>query len=566
MKKFCELTSRNDLADFLLIKRARLTNILYIKKVDSYYAMFKIPKRNGGEREINAPTGDLKYVQKRILKKIIEFQKSIIKENDIKTNISHGFEIGKSIITNAKIHKNKRYVLNIDLEDFFHSFHFGRVRGFFLKNKYFHLPLEVATVLAQLTCYKGVLPQGAPTSPIITNLICRVLDIRLLNIAKKYKLDYTRYADDLTFSTNCKNFVEGYDDFIKKIKKEIERSGFKINDKKTRLLYKNTRQIVTGLVVNKKLNVSQNYYRETRAMAQSLYFKGGFLINGNPGKVEQLEGRFSFINQVHWYNNKRDGLEHRLGTLTGREKEIKKFLFYKYFYHNTAPLIITEGKTDVRYLKAALKSLYHNYPELIEKNKKGDFDFKIKFFNRTKRINYFLGVYTDGADALQNIYKYFLDKASDRDRILYPNYFNYFSKNGIYPLYPIIILLDNELKSKRPLYKFMHEFANARIDELKNNLWIKMQDKANIYIMTNKLVNNMEECEIEHLFPKDVLDHKIGGKSFSLKGEDSSTHYSKEIFSQYIAHNYKKIDFTNFQQILDTITSIIKSYTPYINP
>src|SRR5699024_7070708 len=110
-----------------------------------------------------------------------------------------GFIPGKSIITNARIHRNKRLVVNIDLKDFFPSFHFGRVRGFFEKNKYFLLSREVSTIIAQLTCYKGSLPQGAPTSPIITNLICQILDYKLLKIAKKYKTDYSRYADDLTF-------------------------------------------------------------------------------------------------------------------------------------------------------------------------------------------------------------------------------------------------------------------------------------------------------------------------------------------------------------------------------
>lgn len=133
MKEIYELTSRNDLADFLEISRGRLTYILYIKKTDSYYKPFKIPKKCGEDREISAPTGDLKFVQIKLLQNLIKYQETIKKKYGIKTNISHGFEKNKSIITNATIHRNKRYILNIDLQNFFDSFHFGRVRGFFLK-------------------------------------------------------------------------------------------------------------------------------------------------------------------------------------------------------------------------------------------------------------------------------------------------------------------------------------------------------------------------------------------------------------------------------------------------
>ena len=103
----------------------------------------------------------------------------------------------------------------MDLECFFDSFHFGRVCGYFEKNKDFLLPREVSIIIAQIACYNGRLPQGAPSSPIISNLICQVLDMHLLKIAKKYRLDYTRYADDLTFSTNNRVFLDSYEDFIK---------------------------------------------------------------------------------------------------------------------------------------------------------------------------------------------------------------------------------------------------------------------------------------------------------------------------------------------------------------
>ena len=222
MKKLKELQTREDLALYLTIPLQKLTYILYKSKPDSYYDTFEIPKKNGESRQIHAPSGDLKQLQKKLAQRLWDVYREFIEENEIQDNISHAFQKGKSIITNANIHRNKRYVLNLDLKDFFDHFHFGRVRGFFMKNKNFELPVEIATMIAQLTCYEGKLPQGAPTSPIITNLVCNILDMRLLKIAKKYRVVYTRYADDMTFSTNDKKFLENQENFMKSIKKEIE--------------------------------------------------------------------------------------------------------------------------------------------------------------------------------------------------------------------------------------------------------------------------------------------------------------------------------------------------------
>ena len=271
MKKLKELQTREDLALYLAIPLQKLTYILYKSQPDSYYDTFEIPKKNGESRQIHAPSGDLKQLQKKLAQRLWDVYREFIEENEIQDNISHAFQKGKSIITNANIHRNKRYVLNLDLKDFFDHFHFGRVRGFFMKNKNFELPVEIATMIAQLTCYEGKLPQGAPTSPIITNLVCNILDMRLLKIAKKYRVVYTRYADDMTFSTNDKKFLENQENFMKSIKKEIESFGFEINDKKTRLLFCDSRQEVTGLVVNKKISVNREYCKRTRAMADAFY-------------------------------------------------------------------------------------------------------------------------------------------------------------------------------------------------------------------------------------------------------------------------------------------------------
>ena len=174
-KKFNEIQNRNQLANFLGLRTQTFTYILYKLDKEELYNTFSIPKKNGGTRIINAPIDPLKSIQKDLAESLYNYINNISREHNINSNISHGFIPGKSIITNARIHRNKRLVVNIDLKDFFPSFHFGRVRGFFEKNKYFLLSREVSTIIAQLTCYKGSLPQGAPTSPIITNLICQIL-------------------------------------------------------------------------------------------------------------------------------------------------------------------------------------------------------------------------------------------------------------------------------------------------------------------------------------------------------------------------------------------------------
>lgn len=558
MEKFCDIATRNEFADFLRIPRKKLTHILYIENPNDCYRTFEIPKKSGGTRVISAPNDDLKQIQQILANAIYQYQKSIWAENKIKPNISHAFEKKKSIITNAQIHRNKRYVLNIDLRDFFDSFHFGRVCGYFEKNRYFEFPHEIAVIISQLACCNGKLPQGAPTSPIITNLMCQILDMKILRLAKQYKLDYTRYADDLTFSTNNKMFLEIQAEFMQKLTDIIVKEGFLINESKTRLQYRDSKQVVTGLIVNKKINVDRSYYRDTRAMANHLYKQGEFEINNIPSTINQLEGRFSFINQLDKYNNSIDSVKkHNFRELNGREKQYQMFLFYKYFFANNKPLIITEGKTDVLYIKAALKNLYLDYPELIEKNKDGTFTYKISFLKRTKRLEYFFGFVLDGADAMKNLTRYFKDCKEK----YYTNYLKYFKElSGNSPLNPVILVFDNELSNKeKPLKKFSNDFiSETNRTKLKKDLVISLIDDSNLFLITNQLVNGKDECEIEDLFDVKTRSIEIEGKTLSLKGDyDTNKHFGKEIFSKYVFNNYQSIDFSNFKTILDNIKKLV---------
>lgn len=558
--KINEIKTRNDLADFLNIERKTLTNVLYNNHVENYYYSFEIPKKSGGYRKIHSPKNVLKIIQKRLSNALYNYRDYICKENKININISHAFERKKGIISNAVIHKNKRYIINIDLKDFFDSFHFGRVRGFFEKNKYFELPLEVATVIAQLVCYNGKLPQGAPTSPIITNFICNVLDYKLLQLSKKYHLDYTRYADDLTFSTNDSNFLEKYNQFYRSLNKIIIKNGFEINCKKTRIIYFNSKQSVTGLVVNKKINVNHVYYKRIRSMAYHLYKTGKFYINEKEGSVRQLEGCFSFINEIDKYNNKLESsADKKFFHFNSREKEFQKFLFYKYFYANSKPLIVTEGKTDIVYIKTALKKLYKEYPKLIEKKTDGKFEFKVSFLRRNKRIRFFFNMSLDGADAMKNIYNFY---SENDDKKIYCNYFEYFNKVSCFKTKnPVILVFDNELKTKgKPLCTFSN-ICNLKLKDFEKGGNKRIIDNGNLYLVTHQIIGDKTESEIEDLFDLKVLNHKINGKGFSRDSKfDTTRFYGKEYFSQYILSDYNNIDFSNFRPLLTNINEIICNF------
>lgn len=500
-------------------------------------------------------------IQRQLAEALYNYQKEIWNKCNVNPNISHAFQKEKSFITNAKIHRNKRFIINIDLENFFDSFHFGRVRGYFLKDRSFQLPSEVATVIAQLACYQGKLPQGAPTSPIITNLICNIFDVRISKLAKKYRLDYTRYVDDSSFSTNNKEFLNVKNMFFEELEKEITYSGFSINKNKTRIQYRDSRQEVTGVVVNKKLHVSRDYYKRTRAMAYQLYRSGEYFIeNEIKGTINQLEGRFSFINQLEWYNNQLnlEGKRLTYEYLNGREKAYSQFIFYKYFFANPRPLILTEGKTDVVYLKAALKNLWKEYPNLVSRNSKGQFEYKVSFLQKSKRLAYFLNFKKDGADTMNNIYKFFSKNGGEK----YPNYIEMFKNLGsTVPLNSVILLFDNELNNKnKPVYKFVsNKISDDRKKQLCTKTWINLLE--NLYLMITPLVGECEESDIEMLFDEATLSHEIGGKKFCKKDTyDTSKFYGKEIFSQYIMKNYSSIDFGGFKSLLNCINVVIKDY------
>lgn len=232
------------------------------------YKHFVVTKRDGSPRVLAEPFQPLKLLQYRALG-YLESSVSPLRP------AVHGFVEGRSILTNARQHclPTQHQLLNLDLEDFFPSISFYRVRGV-LQAHPFHFSYEVATVLAHLCTLSGSLPQGAPTSPFFANLVCRGLDRDLTNLARRYRAIYTRYADDITLSFNVRSaerlpaaicsVQDGKVSIGQELFDIINEHSFKINSNKTRLRGRFQRMEVTGLTVNKFPNVRRQFVDKVR--------------------------------------------------------------------------------------------------------------------------------------------------------------------------------------------------------------------------------------------------------------------------------------------------------------
>lgn len=368
--QFSKLQTAEDIADLLDVSAKRMTHLLYAKHGMELYRSFDVPKKSGGVRHILAPCGELKYMQQRlnqVLQSVYEPRAPV-----------HGFVRDKSILTNAQMHCKKRYVLNLDIQDFYPSINFGRVRGLFMAAPY-SLDPAAATILARLCCHENQLPQGAPTSPTVSNMICSKMDSELRRLAQRSRCRYTRYADDLTFSTNVARFPEAlarHDDMGQleigdTLKKTITANGFTINRSKTRLQRKNERQEVTGLTVNRFPNCSRTYLRQVRAMlhawrkygyeAAEQEFHTKYDKHRNPlGRQASFEqvliGKIAFVGMVRGKSDSYYRLFRRqLRELSPRVAELWPSDEDDEEIADSIVIVRTEGKSDVKHLRAALR-------------------------------------------------------------------------------------------------------------------------------------------------------------------------------------------------------------------
>ena len=263
-----------------------------IMSPEKHYRTFNILKSSGGFRLIKAPYPALLQCQRWIVSNILEKVKLAF--------VAHGFRRKKSILTNARHHLEAPNILKIDLKDFFPSISINRVISIFKALGY---PNNVSYCLAKLCTSDDCLPQGAATSPYISNIAIRKVDWRLYHLCKKCEMIYTRYADDMTFSGENIGWS-----FISIVNKIIEEEGFKINNEKTRLHKRKGRRIVTGISVN---NADPKIPREMkRDLRQQVYYALKYGIKSHmykrkirdPFYIQSLYGKIQFWKWVEPQN------------------------------------------------------------------------------------------------------------------------------------------------------------------------------------------------------------------------------------------------------------------------
>ena len=300
-----ELSTPAELAEALGISVSKLRWLSFHADVATrvHYVSFEVAKRSGGTRRLSAPHRSLALAQRWIFNRILS---QIPCEPE-----AQGFVTGRSILTNAQPHAGHDVVINLDLKDFFPSVGFRRVRSVFRRVGY---SPSVATILALLctecprrkVVYDEVtyhvatgprgLPQGASTSPSLSNLVARRLDRRLAGLARKLGATYTRYADDITFSGNAPlNDKVGY--LMARVRHLAEAEGFTINESKSRVLRQNTAQMVTGLVVNDRPGVARDEVRRLRAILHRAQREGLDAQNrdNQPNFRAWLRGKIAFV-------------------------------------------------------------------------------------------------------------------------------------------------------------------------------------------------------------------------------------------------------------------------------
>ncbi|HEY9605767.1 MAG TPA: reverse transcriptase domain-containing protein, partial [Allocoleopsis sp.] len=566
---FFNLKTRQDVADLLEISDYQLRYHLYISRKKAYKT-FTIPKKSGEARIIHTPITPLKIIQKKlnqILRCVYQPKPS-----------THGFAVGRSIITNASQHLRQRYILNLDIKDFFPSINFGRVRGLYMAFPY-HCTEDVATVLAQICCYENQLPQGAPTSPIVSNMICAQLDNQLQKLAKKYHCIYTRYADDITFSTSKPKFPPQLTYFSDKLEKLvigdeleqiIDKNGFSINESKTRLKTKYKRQEVTGITVNEKLNVKRKAIRQVRAMLHA-WEKYGL-------ERAQAEFLIRFDKKQHFHKHQPSfkyivrGKIEFIGKIRGKDDPI--YLKFVRWLNKLAPELVnvsniefnesslldkyqinkisvwTEGKTDIKHLKAALRYLNNNgrtfnyeieFKEDLDEQKQGSSELlkMCEQYCKSKHVQPIIAIFDRDE---MNI----IPKVHDEAR----GFKSW--KNGVYS-FALPIPQHRKKVKDLCIELYYRDFEIQRKDSEGRRLFLSNEFSSRSgrhQVLDLTTDRNKIKSEQIKIIDSDVFDR-----------EDKNVALSKNSFADYILwgeEGFNDFDFEEFYEVFKTIDNILK--------
>lgn len=229
------------------------------------YKLVTIPKKNGGTREVYAPKDNLKWCQHYIAENYLgDYPVS---------KYATAYQKNKSILDNANVHCGKKYILKLDIEDFFGSIGFDKVYSVF----YRYYPADVSKLFAEICTFRDFLVQGSPASPVISNIVMYNFDMIIGKWCDERGISYTRYCDDLTFSSDEKLYVVYH-----KTKSLLLKYGFYLNNKKTHFVSNYHQQNVTGIVVNEKPQVSSSYRRKLR---QEIYYCNKYGIESHINKI-----------------------------------------------------------------------------------------------------------------------------------------------------------------------------------------------------------------------------------------------------------------------------------------
>lgn len=556
-------TTRRELALMLGFQPKMLTSILYLTPDASKYTTFKVPKKSGGMREIAAPIPKLKNLQRCLSDLLYECLSERMVDTPYRFTSQYGYLKERSVEDNAERHRSQRFVLNVDIENFFPSINFGRVRGFFIADKGFELHPQVATAIAQIACWNNELPQGSPCSPIISSLIGGILDRRMAVLAREHGCTYTRYVDDLTFSTNATAFPEALATFDAGTQEwlagttlthAVEKAGFALNPAKTRLFSRRGRQTVTGLVVNRKVNVNRDYEMRVRAAFHRWCRQGNYTVPGSLEKVaageeperetgiDRLEGMLQWIFKVRDFADLRQHVKKRHNPSSFR-KVYRDFLFAKNFLFMDRPLIICEGKTDNVYLDAAMKSLAADFPMLAQWEGE-EFKRLVRLFTYTHKTQEVMHLGGGFGDLVQVVRDYRRSWARLAKRAV---------------SHPVIMVVDNDDGGKE-VFKAVKDVGGPEIALADST--ILFHAFHNLYVIKTPHIGVRNKTCIEDLFDAGTLTSPLGQKIFNPKVEDETDRFfGKKIFAEGIVRpRWKDIPFDGFRSMLAAIEQAIAKH------